>query len=350
MASPQIEDPDDVDGAETVSSTENISPDYEPASACPSETEEATSVKDDAEEDVESNQEGQEEEPKEVPCQCNPKKAFKWFNGGPSQLEFCSSNCKILEARLLKIAGKKRPDPLTEPYEISTNDNIDEIVQDHDNFGTDENEDSLDSVATLSVSLASPATQSTASDATVSHSKAEQKLTEHTGSKRKVNRVASPDRVSSKKKRKDTKSKSDAEQQQPSSELRTSSSVHLFLGQNSEQVEEEFCSTKDEESKPEQNQTSSSISLPSCAKSSNVQEQQQQQPMKLIPDKDNPPQEMLDWVEAFQRWSHAQRLLAIDQLIGKCEPTQVRHMMTVIEPQFQRDFISLLPKEVNFQF
>lgn len=68
--------------------------------------------------------------------------------------------------------------------------------------------------------------------------------------------------------------------------------------------------------------------------------------MKLIPDKDNPPQEMLDWVESFSRWSHAQRLLAIDQLIGRCEPVQVRHMMSVIEPQFQRDFISLLPKEL----
>ena len=29
-----------------------------------------------------------------------------------------------------------------------------------------------------------------------------------------------------------------------------------------------------------------------------------------------------------------------------CEPQQVRHMMQVIEPQFQRDFISLLPKEL----
>ena len=29
------------------------------------------------------------------------------------------------------------------------NDNIDEIVQDHDNFGTDENEDSMDSIMEL---------------------------------------------------------------------------------------------------------------------------------------------------------------------------------------------------------
>ena len=66
----------------------------------------------------------------------------------------------------------------------------------------------------------------------------------------------------------------------------------------------------------------------------------------LIPDKENPPLEILNWVSTFSRWSHAERLLAIDQLIDTCEPQQVRHMMQVIEPQFQRDFISLLPKEL----
>jgi len=66
----------------------------------------------------------------------------------------------------------------------------------------------------------------------------------------------------------------------------------------------------------------------------------------LIPDKDNPPQEILNWVATFTRWSHAERLLAIDQFIDTCEPQQVRHMMQVIEPKFQRDFISLLPKEL----
>lgn len=40
-------------------------------------------------------------------------------------------------------------------------------------------------------------------------------------------------------------------------------------------------------------------------------------------------------------------MLALDELIDSCEPTQVKHMMQVIEPQFQRDFISLLPKEVK---
>lgn len=38
--------------------------------------------------------------------------------------------------------------------------------------------------------------------------------------------------------------------------------------------------------------------------------------------------------------------MAINELIARCEPTQVRHMMQVIEPQFQRDFISLLPREL----
>ena len=50
---------------------------------------------------------------------------------------------------------------------------------------------------------------------------------------------------------------------------------------------------------------------------------------QLIPDKENPPQEILDWVSQFSRWSHAERLLALDQLIESCEPQQVRHMMQV---------------------
>ncbi|CAB0029609.1 unnamed protein product [Trichogramma brassicae] len=48
----------------------------------------------------------------------------------------------------------------------------------------------------------------------------------------------------------------------------------------------------------------------------------------------------------LKKWTNVERLLAIDQLIECCEPTQVRHMMQVIEPQFQRDFISLLPREL----
>ncbi|XP_060520320.1 F-box/WD repeat-containing protein 7 [Cylas formicarius] len=65
-----------------------------------------------------------------------------------------------------------------------------------------------------------------------------------------------------------------------------------------------------------------------------------------IPTKDNPPPEMSNWLAQFSVWSNAERIMAITELIARCEPTQVRHMMQVIEPQFQRDFISLLPKEL----
>ncbi|XP_037953879.1 F-box/WD repeat-containing protein 7 [Teleopsis dalmanni] len=72
-------------------------------------------------------------------------------------------------------------------------------------------------------------------------------------------------------------------------------------------------------------------------------------PRSVIPTRDNPPPELQNWLTQFQRWSHAERLLAVDRLIEHCEPTQVRHMMKVIEPQFQRDFISLLPRELALQ-
>ncbi|EDV95860.1 F-box/WD repeat-containing protein 7 [Drosophila grimshawi] len=69
-------------------------------------------------------------------------------------------------------------------------------------------------------------------------------------------------------------------------------------------------------------------------------------PRALIPTRDNPPPELPQWLAQFQRWSHAERLVAVDRLIDHCDPSQVRHMMKVIEPQFQRDFISLLPREL----
>uniref|UniRef100_A0A8D2MME1 F-box/WD repeat-containing protein 7 n=1 Tax=Zonotrichia albicollis TaxID=44394 RepID=A0A8D2MME1_ZONAL len=59
-----------------------------------------------------------------------------------------------------------------------------------------------------------------------------------------------------------------------------------------------------------------------------------------------PPSGLQEWLKMFQSWSGPEKLLALDELIDSCEPTQVKHMMQVIEPQFQRDFISLLPKEL----
>nr|XP_054591587.1 F-box/WD repeat-containing protein 7 isoform X1 [Nothobranchius furzeri] len=59
-----------------------------------------------------------------------------------------------------------------------------------------------------------------------------------------------------------------------------------------------------------------------------------------------PPSGLQEWLRTFQSWTGPEKLLALDELIDSCEPTQVKHMMQVIEPQFQRDFISLLPKEL----
>lgn len=66
----------------------------------------------------------------------------------------------------------------------------------------------------------------------------------------------------------------------------------------------------------------------------------------VAPTKESPPPDMKEWLQKFELWRNSERLMAIDRLIETCEPMQVRHMLEVIEPQFQRDFISLLPKEL----
>ncbi|XP_075990524.1 F-box and WD-40 domain protein 7 isoform X1 [Anticarsia gemmatalis] len=61
---------------------------------------------------------------------------------------------------------------------------------------------------------------------------------------------------------------------------------------------------------------------------------------------DQEPPEMKQWLNRFHSWSNGEKIQAIDELINCCDPSQVRHMMKAIEPLFQRDFISLLPKEL----
>nr|XP_021193000.2 F-box/WD repeat-containing protein 7 isoform X1 [Helicoverpa armigera]XP_049697132.1 F-box/WD repeat-containing protein 7 isoform X1 [Helicoverpa armigera] len=58
------------------------------------------------------------------------------------------------------------------------------------------------------------------------------------------------------------------------------------------------------------------------------------------------PPEIKPWLSRFNNWSNVEKIQAIDELISCCDPSQVRHMMKAIEPLFQRDFISLLPKEL----
>ncbi|CAH2035876.1 unnamed protein product, partial [Iphiclides podalirius] len=56
--------------------------------------------------------------------------------------------------------------------------------------------------------------------------------------------------------------------------------------------------------------------------------------------------ELRQWLHRFQTWSNGEKIQAIDALINRCAASDVRYMMKAIEPLFQRDFISLLPKEL----
>lgn len=58
------------------------------------------------------------------------------------------------------------------------------------------------------------------------------------------------------------------------------------------------------------------------------------------------PAEVDQWLCRFQSWSNSEKNQAIDALISRCAASHVRYMMEAIEPLFQRDFISLLPKEL----
>ncbi|KAF6040691.1 FBXW7 [Bugula neritina] len=59
-----------------------------------------------------------------------------------------------------------------------------------------------------------------------------------------------------------------------------------------------------------------------------------------------PPRNMESWLQTFVLWDSTEKTYALNQLIDRCDTAHVRHIMAVIEPQFQRDFISLLPKEL----
>lgn len=60
----------------------------------------------------------------------------------------------------------------------------------------------------------------------------------------------------------------------------------------------------------------------------------------------HPPAGLDHWLRTFHQWSVEERKYALDEIIESCEPTVVRHIMGTIEPRFQRDFISLLPREL----
>jgi hypothetical protein len=226
--------------------------------------------------------------------------------------------------------------------------NIDEIVQDHDNFGTDENEDSLDSLALESLDAALESL-----DADASAMAAERNVNETTPHRPRAVvyssltcDVEAADRVPLHLqmlqlplppiKRKSTTALDDA-----TADLDECDHVSV----KKQCVEE--CGPMDDNAFADSRSGAESLSTLvqsaseatwSCSTASGI--------LVRKPASDAPSAEVVGWVDAFSRWSHSDRIQALDHLIAACQPAQVRHMMAVIEPQFQRDFISLLPKEV----
>ncbi len=59
-----------------------------------------------------------------------------------------------------------------------------------------------------------------------------------------------------------------------------------------------------------------------------------------------PPAALHSWLDDFHSWNNEERISSLDALVDLCDMSLIRHLMAKIEPLFQRDFISLLPKEL----
>ena len=183
---------------------------------------------------------------------------------------------------------------------------VDLIVQDHDNFGTHEelDEDSVDAESSSKGAVVGSSSQ---------------------GVKRKCQEEV------------DGIDDDDAETVKKiccESEVCTLEAVEENAEKTPDEESEKRCDDEEEASIDEPQKPEEVIDLQQQPQPPQPQQQQQ------------PSQEMLEWLERFGRWSQPDKLQAIDRLISACQPLQVRHMMSVIEPQFQRDFISLFPKEL----
>jgi len=80
--------------------------------------------------------------------------------------------------------------------------------------------------------------------------------------------------------------------------------------------------------------------LPSCALPSESVRR------RLASKTTGPPVALAHWLSEFNNWNNEERTSAINSLVELCDMSLVRHLMAKIEPLFQRDFISLLPKEL----
>jgi len=299
-------------------------------SACPSETEEAISDEEDLEENDEKMEDMEAEEEEGDHCQC-PKSLIAL---PPLRLsEAVNHSSTASTSHCYKCAGPSTSTAsltLCSAHANESTENIDEIVQDHDTFGTDENEeDSMDSL-TMALMESRSAASNMASNSSYMSSLSANKIG---GYKRKSGEEMLDHHCCGK----------DNFQNPMSNSLNNEISPLILQSKRKREAfseqEQEVCLTPGLFASPE----------------SSLLNENQLSPMNInaVPSVESiatvaqePPKDLDPWLDSFSSWSHAQRLCAIDLLIGRCHPTQVRHMMAVIEPQFQRDFISLLPKEL----
>ncbi|VDK51074.1 unnamed protein product [Anisakis simplex] len=57
-------------------------------------------------------------------------------------------------------------------------------------------------------------------------------------------------------------------------------------------------------------------------------------------------EDVIKWVDIFKRMPQSKQMEALTELVDECSLSHVRHLQSVIEPFFQKDFIRDLPKEI----
>ena len=329
-------------------------------SACPSETEEA--ISDEDEDDQKMMEEDEEDH-----CQC-PKSLIALPPLRLSEaVDHPNSSGPTSRRSCWKCAGPSTSSAsltLCADHADESTENIDEIVQDHDNFGTDENEeDSLDSspVILSDSTTTTSRTSTTCNSSLTTTQNSDWQLKLMTGLKRKSESLPSTNET-----------RLLVPSNNPNGELSLAANQNCTFGSQcfrsiaGGQSRKLVCygnGPKPTDSKDNEDNLLSEHPEPKRKRETftEIQEQevccmQRQRQQNVNSNADlvesissipqDPPKELTPWLDSFSNWTHQQRLMAIDQLINRCHPTQVRHMMAVIEPQFQRDFISLLPKEL----
>ena len=55
-----------------------------------------------------------------------------------------------------------------------------------------------------------------------------------------------------------------------------------------------------------------------------------------------------NWISEFSAWTNEGKANALTHLMESCENSLIRHVNAMIEPKLQRDYVTGLPREVNF--